>query len=81
MDCAGRAERRRRFGFTRRTVHTRKILHGRRDEAKAVSPLRSATAIHNASGRDLLGYWDFSGAWLLVLGAFPHRSSKIRQDF
>ena len=42
VECAGRAQRRRRFGFRRSRPHGGGVL----SHAKAVSSLRSATAVH-----------------------------------
>src|SRR5213075_307466 len=44
MDCGGRAKRRHRFQFTARP--TEPVHLSQRIAAKAVSPLRSATAVH-----------------------------------
>ena len=53
LECGGRAERRHRFGFTRRLqISADSALTG--DTEKAVSPLRSATALQKLFGAGLL---------------------------
>ena len=46
MDCGGRAKRRHRFGHNVRSFQIRESIAAANGEAKAVSPLRSATAVH-----------------------------------
>jgi len=66
MDCGGREKRRHRFKFA---GPSRPVAHSRsHDEAKALSPLLSATAVHIAIGR-------LSRAILssgIVFGLCPH---------